>query len=706
MTYPDRPRRSVRRRTKRPLSVRVGFVALMTFAGAGIYYTANIASDLVEARAVADVGDALKAAGHDWAQVNASGLRVLLSGTAPSEVDRMRAVVAAATAVQPARINDQMLVASTASLPPPPFAVELLANDAGISLIGLVPAKTDRKATIEQLGKTGAAQISDLLTTADHAPPEGWNAAFDFGLQAVAIAPRAKISIEAGKLTIAAIADSTQDKVRIEQTLQGIRPVSVALVMDIKAPLPVISPFMLRYVLDADGARFEACSAANEADRTLILDAGNSSTDCRLGLGAPSDDWATVSAKSIEAVTELGQGSVNISNFSITLQAHDSVSQESFDKITGRLESGLPAPFRLAAFRDAPAGEAAPAIEFNADKALASAPVTLGGRITNEQMREAVESLARARLGDIRSDLLTDDATPSGWTVRVAAGIEAMSALTSGKVSVTPEQIRVEGVSGDKHAGDHIAAMLASRLGDGAHYSIKIAYDRRQDTELALPDGDTCVARLNAVLDEAEISFAPSSASFAEDITDTVEALGSAMADCEVYRIEIGGHTDSQGSDGFNQKLSENRAKAVLTAMQDAGIDVTHITAHGYGESQPIATNETEAGREQNRRIEMHLVSPEPVIAEPLPPADLVTGVTTAEEAEVATDPTPEAVPAAPPSLPIDNEPTAPEAMTDEPVEDNTDDGLAEVPTQVPDGYRLNGAGDILPDRPAQRPSE
>ena len=66
------------------------------------------------------------------------------------------------------------------------------------------------------------------------------------------------------------------------------------------------------------------------------------------------------------------------------------------------------------------------------------------------------------------------------------------------------------------------------------------------------------------------------------------------MAECADYQLEAGGHTDSQGSEGFNADLSRGRAQALVAAMAGAGIDVTNMTARGCGESQPIATNETE----------------------------------------------------------------------------------------------------------------
>ena len=72
--------------------------------------------------------------------------------------------------------------------------------------------------------------------------------------------------------------------------------------------------------------------------------------------------------------------------------------------------------------------------------------------------------------------------------------------------------------------------------------------------------------------------------------------------------VEIAGHTDSIGTDAYNQKLSERRAKAVRDYLvNNLGMDDKLFSAVGYGESRPIADNKTDAGRAENRRIEAEL---------------------------------------------------------------------------------------------------
>ena len=73
-------------------------------------------------------------------------------------------------------------------------------------------------------------------------------------------------------------------------------------------------------------------------------------------------------------------------------------------------------------------------------------------------------------------------------------------------------------------------------------------------------------------------------------------------------RIKIIGHTDSVGSDAANQKLSEGRAAAVREDLIKRGILADRIEAEGRGESQPVDTNETEEGRQNNRRVEIEIL--------------------------------------------------------------------------------------------------
>jgi outer membrane protein OmpA-like peptidoglycan-associated protein len=74
-------------------------------------------------------------------------------------------------------------------------------------------------------------------------------------------------------------------------------------------------------------------------------------------------------------------------------------------------------------------------------------------------------------------------------------------------------------------------------------------------------------------------------------------------------KIEVSGHTDAMGKDSDNQQLSDDRARAVKEyVVTIGGVDAGRITARGYGETRPLATNDTDEGRAKNRRVEFTIL--------------------------------------------------------------------------------------------------
>jgi outer membrane protein OmpA-like peptidoglycan-associated protein len=91
--------------------------------------------------------------------------------------------------------------------------------------------------------------------------------------------------------------------------------------------------------------------------------------------------------------------------------------------------------------------------------------------------------------------------------------------------------------------------------------------------------------------------------------TNELERLTKLLNDVPTLKIEISGHTDSKGADAYNKTLSNNRAKAVVEYLIKKGIAADRLTSVGYGEEQPIDTNDTEEGRQMNRRTEFKILS-------------------------------------------------------------------------------------------------
>jgi outer membrane protein OmpA-like peptidoglycan-associated protein len=97
----------------------------------------------------------------------------------------------------------------------------------------------------------------------------------------------------------------------------------------------------------------------------------------------------------------------------------------------------------------------------------------------------------------------------------------------------------------------------------------------------------------------------------ADLLPESIPVLEGAIATLKRYpdiRIEVAGHTDSRGSDAYNLDLSARRAQTVLKYLQDGGVPNT-LTSRGYGERQPVGSNTTDAGRQDNRRVVLRVLN-------------------------------------------------------------------------------------------------
>lgn len=615
------------------MTLKLLFASVLAFATAVALAVATAMgmATLVETRTASALRDAFAAEGLGWVRIVPDGLTVSLSGTAPDESARIRALQVAGGVVDASRIIETLGVPVRNAVVAPVFRVAMMRNRDAVSVIGLVPAVEDDNSIARRLASAlPEARIDDMLQMADHAVPVGWVAAETFALQALPRFEVGRILVSAGRIEVEALVDSPEAQRTLEEQLRAIAPRGQVLALDLSAPRPVAAPFLMRIEARAGALRVETCWADTEAAQAQIgaalVAAGFAGRlNCPLALGAPSPRWGDAAAAGIAALAELGTATLTLSDGAVRLDVAHDVPGAVMDRAVGRLETALPAAFRLIAEQDeAPPTETAREVAAPEVTMLLTEEgrLTIDGRLPDERIRNAVRGFGAARFG---ADAVTlaarlDADLPTGWSVRVLTTLEALAELHHGEARIDAARVVLRGTSGNPDAGAQIAQILLAGLGAGAVFDSQITYDQALDPVANAPTPDRCEADIQALLAERQIAFAPGSAQIADGSAAVIDAIAEVLRECGELPFEVGGHTDSQGRAETNLNLSQARAEAVINALLTRRVLVASMVARGYGAAEPIADNGTDAGREANRRIAFTLIRPQPE-AQPLDPA-------------------------------------------------------------------------------------
>lgn len=167
---------------------------------------------------------------------------------------------------------------------------------------------------------------------------------------------------------------------------------------------------------------------------------------------------------------------------------------------------------------------------------------------------------------------------------------------------------------GDLVGGDHDRNAKVIGAGIGAIAGGAVGnYMDRQEAELrrqtagtgvdVYRQGDELVLRM-----PSGITFPVDRSDIQPEFQSTLDQVSQTLASYNQTYVDVLGHTDSTGSDAYNQALSERRAQSVASYLSGHGVDRARVGIRGFGESQPIASNDDETGRSQNRRVEIKVV--------------------------------------------------------------------------------------------------
>jgi len=626
--------------------------ALLGVAGIG-WLAADRGVATLERDTRAQLSQALVAADQAWVNVRPDGLLVSLEGVAPDENARFRVLEIAGQLIDSRRLREDIKILSTQEIATPEFSLQILRNDLEISLIGLIPLDHGRNVILPNLRKLGAGlKLTDMLETAEYDVPDRWKDNIRFALEAAHRLTRTHINVTPDAVSISGVTESVKMRDALSQDLQKLMPAGATLDLDLSAPLPVVNPY--RFVAEHGATSLKVSACSLDSDEALarinarLKAAGSDSrslASCNLALGAPSTDWSTVIETTLTALSSFSGGAVDITDLEVRVTAPKGTPQDDYDTVIATLRSTLPAAYHLTA--TLPPSDAA-----NADANKTPPPefslnltedghAILSGSVRDEPQRMAVATFAASLFGAGRvvDDLELRTDVPSDWTALLLDGLRSANLVRVGQMHITPTVLKIEGRSDQETIGQSLAESLSKLNSESFEVRTSVTFDESLVEIEGELEPATCAQEIDSILSITQISFDPSSAQIAESAQIVIEGIADILKSCPNASFEIGGHTDSQGSEPSNQALSQNRADAVLDALLARDVLIAGFSAVGYGEALPIADNSTEAGREENRRIEFSLLT-QPEITDS---TNNTNGTDTTAAKDSSTSPTQEA---------------------------------------------------------------
>lgn len=227
--------------------------------------------------------------------------------------------------------------------------------------------------------------------------------------------------------------------------------------------------------------------------------------------------------------------------------------------------------------------------------------VTLEGEVPDEATRNRILDTAHDLFAgmSISDRMRIVGAPPEPWLSAARTGLTELSHLRRGEVSIDGKELMLKGAADSERTANEVRQAIAANVPGG--------FTGRHQIEILSGDeraADSCQVLMREASAAGTINFERASADLTRDSATTLRELAKIANQCPRFRIEIEGHTDAEGTDERNQRLSDRRAASVASFLAKQGVEASRLVTVGYGATRPIADNSTAEGRARNRRIE------------------------------------------------------------------------------------------------------
>jgi OmpA-OmpF porin, OOP family len=218
-----------------------------------------------------------------------------------------------------------------------------------------------------------------------------------------------------------------------------------------------------------------------------------------------------------------------------------------------------------------------------------------------KSLDRAIQAADRGNLGDAKyhANVAAANAQIANEKILTAQAQEALAQSTAERERVLAEARAQEADAATREA------QLAKERAEGLEQHAEALEEQLKDLQTRRTERGLVLTLGDVLFDTGKSQLKPGAYS-------TIDRLANALKEVPTRTVVIEGHTDSVGSEEYNQQLSQDRALAVQSALMQRGVKGSQINAVGRGESAPVASNDSAGGRQQNRRVELIFNEGEP----------------------------------------------------------------------------------------------
>lgn len=556
---------------------------------------------------------ALEKAEYSWAKIDPDGLQLFIHGNAPTDSERIGAIEVARSIVAPKRLIDNIFVEDRTNTKQKVLNLKILKSMDRVLIIGTFPTEFG-PFEFEEILKKRLSPSDDYDIIADQTelvPPVNWEAITLYAVSLLDIIKIGKIETDGNQLLFEGIASDNRYKGNLKEYIKSRAPPNLPVEISLHQPRELISPFTFQVEIKNGLLKYSNCVVGDEKSKGQIIKMAKkldamALEECLVGLGEPSPQWTKALEKAFSISAQLVNAKVIFDNLNVSIILDHSFSKKEYSEIITSISNTFPPEFVLSLVKLSNDDNN----NLSSNKVVATLSpeglVKIVGPVSESFDEALIANFAKARFGSEQAStsLYNVASLPTGWGFRIIAGLEGLHELKNGILEITPNLIEIKGTTQQQFSSAKITKIIGDKIGYNQRLSIEIDYVARPEPVDNSLTARQCVDKINNVLQSRKINFEPSSDRVDLTGQKILDDIAKILFNCSDIILEIGGHTDSQGREQMNLSLSQARANAVLFELQRRRILTKNIVAKGYGETRPIASNVTEQGREQNRRIE------------------------------------------------------------------------------------------------------